>query len=638
MEPEFNKVSENPPPGVRVGNVDCEADNDLCVALGITKYPRVRFFSNGSYISTFEFDYNVVEMTQFAAKLNQSPVITSATVRPENLPDIASTYYTPAQTLGYVEDSHERSTFVFISPEPHFFFTHLATEKKGTLSAFFHLQWPLMDEKNKDTSVESADDIKLLDEKHRTVNALLSQLSIGDDLKKDYVKAVKEYYYSMKQYKANQIRNEKADQISLNKPKTMPPTAPAILISTANGTKYNHRCPPMSHSRQFGSPFSASSSALSQSTSMLEFMLPTASEMESFFSVYQHPFLPSFTVDMAKNTHVDEVRTVVAVVKGRDKEESKEFMDMYENTAKNFDLFTPDSKMKVPRNYLSPSSVYNPYYFFIVVDHTKFPGFADFYNVSSVGIPDFFVINWKHNMNYTMAQPNRDKSQTNGWNQQKMIDFLEKVRNGKVKPSKVKGFTIGSNSDDGEGKLNNIIAIVKNVFQDHWKSILAAGAMSFFTVLIVVSVLSCMRPQAEAPGKANVESVDETNPEQQSQQNEEEEDEEEEEIIDERGAINPTRTIVQSQPAEQAESPSLMGDKESPSAPPASAPANRRQSGNTKAAGSSSPRAQVAPSPPSALPEQQQKTSKTPKTRAKSGGSKSPKMSPSSKTPKGKQA
>jgi hypothetical protein len=49
MEPEYNKVAQNPPPGVIVANVDCQENNQLCSTLGITKYPRIRFYQNGFF-------------------------------------------------------------------------------------------------------------------------------------------------------------------------------------------------------------------------------------------------------------------------------------------------------------------------------------------------------------------------------------------------------------------------------------------------------------------------------------------------------------------------------------------------------------------------------------------------------------
>jgi hypothetical protein len=98
MEPEYIKVAQNPPPNVTVANVDCQENNKLCSELGITKYPRIRFYQNGlvyfkcffsifdlgHLISTFEMEFNYLEMVTFAVKLS-GPVLN--TVNPVTLVD-----------------------------------------------------------------------------------------------------------------------------------------------------------------------------------------------------------------------------------------------------------------------------------------------------------------------------------------------------------------------------------------------------------------------------------------------------------------------------------------------------------------------------------------------------------------------
>jgi hypothetical protein len=49
MEPQFNLVADNPPLDVNVANVKCQADNELCVSVGIKAFPVIRFYKNGFF-------------------------------------------------------------------------------------------------------------------------------------------------------------------------------------------------------------------------------------------------------------------------------------------------------------------------------------------------------------------------------------------------------------------------------------------------------------------------------------------------------------------------------------------------------------------------------------------------------------
>lgn len=62
MEPEFNKVSDKGIPNITVVSVDCQADNKLCAKLGINRYPRIRFYKDGSLVSTCDLDFNSIEI------------------------------------------------------------------------------------------------------------------------------------------------------------------------------------------------------------------------------------------------------------------------------------------------------------------------------------------------------------------------------------------------------------------------------------------------------------------------------------------------------------------------------------------------------------------------------------------------
>ncbi|KAH7829911.1 Protein disulfide-isomerase, active site cysteins missing [Monocercomonoides exilis] len=489
MQPEFYKMVDELPDYIKAGEIDCEQYDEDCRMMDINEYPKVKFYVNGTSVGAFEYDYTYQNMLQFADKMSNSAVVTVTThiddrrksYDPSNFdgdgtedgddfissqpvsssvprllfPHLTTSSYSllnASRLLRELQKHRERASFVLISPMLNYHFDRLATVHHAELPFFYHLCWPA----TKDTFIpdkentENEDKIeaglkkkkqeKKLDKytlpdvevNDKAVNDALSAIGVTDELKEKYIKAVKHYLREKAKYDGVSIKLSENESAT----RSTPPTPPSLLIVTANGTSYNHRCPSHNQVASYG----PSSAAQQQGAVEEEFTIPSFDHLLRFYNVYQNAQLASFAVDMAKKTKIDDVKTVIAIVNGTKNKRSKKFIEAFHDVSLKYETYAlpplaeSANTMHPPRSALSKASPAVPFYTFIVVDHTRFPGFTAIFNISSKVIPDVFVVNWKNNTNWTLPASASPETAQN-WTKNKMFEFLDKIQSGKLKPN-----------------------------------------------------------------------------------------------------------------------------------------------------------------------------------------------------------
>ncbi|KAK2963155.1 putative Thioredoxin [Blattamonas nauphoetae] len=433
MEPEYLKLCENPPEGVTVANIDCEADNDFCQSLDITAYPRVLFFSEGKFVAKYELDYLYPEMKQWSEKLSRPVVIETD----------AASLERKATGIG-----RERADFLVVTPSSHdsdkgiipYPFQRLALEKRNSISHFYHLSWPLKQSVDEDANVVNIDSHRLLER----------VFGLPKEETDAYVSAAKEYW---------------AD--TSRKP-------PTIILSFANSSTFVH-------------PFRDATIAHYGPKHQLEndqtdpLACPSFEQLLVWFNARQQTKLASFSLDMQRNSQLGLRKTVIAIVNGTENATSIPFI---KNVSVLVDELDNDDE-----------------FVFVLVDHKRFPGLTNVYNISSRIMPDLFVVNWISGTNWTTG------AGANGWTLDKMRTFITKVKKGRIPPSTSRDTPSDANSDF----LGMISHYAKYALENIHPGILIGGGISIL-LIVLVFVFCCIKqttqqmvtPEATEPMEPNM--------------------------------------------------------------------------------------------------------------------------------------